>query len=93
VIVAESIVLFVSVCVPSFNVTFELSLASASVPVVMSLAFVAVGATAAHEEPPYTFISFDELLKYNAPVTRASPSLSSVGSEVLLPKYLSSKLS
>ena len=50
------------VCVPSFNVTFELSLASFNVPDEISLALVAVGATAAHEEPPYTFISFDELL-------------------------------
>jgi len=31
--------------------------------------------------------------KYNAPSTRASPSLSTVGSEVLAPKNLSSKLS
>ena len=33
------------------------------------------------------------MLKYNAPATKASPSLSSVGSDALAPKYLSSKLS
>jgi hypothetical protein len=32
-------------------------------------------------------------LKYNAPVIRASPSLSSAGAEALAPKYLSSKSS
>ena len=43
--------------------------------------------------PSYTRISLADELKYNAPCTKALPSLSSVGSEVLLPKYLSSKVS
>jgi hypothetical protein len=33
------------------------------------------------------------VLKYKAPVIKALPSLSRVGSEVLAPRYLSSKLS
>ena len=36
---------------------------------------------------------FDEVLKYKAPVTKESPSLSVDGSEAFAPKYLSSKLS
>jgi len=36
---------------------------------------------------------FEAVLKYNAPATNASPSLSNVGSLAFSPKYLSSKLS
>ena len=36
--------------------------------------------------PLYTFISPDVVLKYNAPVISASPSLSSVGSDALAPR-------
>lgn len=46
-----------------------------------------------HAAPVYTLISFATLLKYRAPVNNALPSLSSVGSEDLAPRYLSSKLS
>jgi len=43
--------------------------------------------------PSNTRISLAVELKYKAPVTKALPSLSTVGLEVLLPKYLSSKVS
>lgn len=43
--------------------------------------------------PSYTRISLAVLLKYSAPATSASPSLSTVGSAVLEPKYLSSNVS
>ncbi len=43
--------------------------------------------------PSYTFIVFDVVLKYKAPVASALPSLSKVGSEALVPRYRSSKLS
>jgi hypothetical protein len=36
--------------------------------------------------PLYTFILPDVVLKYSAPVIKASPSLSNVGSEVLAPR-------
>jgi hypothetical protein len=39
----------------------------------------------------YTFITPAVELKYNAPVRSALPSLSTVGSDDLAPKYLSSK--
>jgi hypothetical protein len=45
------------------------------------------------KEPSYTFILLVVVLKYKAPETKALPSLSNVGSDVLVPKYLSSKLS
>ena len=38
-------------------------------------------------------MTLSEELKYNAPVNKALPSLSTVGSLALAPKYLSSKLS
>ena len=41
----------------------------------------------------YTFIAPDTELKYREPANKALPSLSNVGSDVLLPRYLSSKLS
>ena len=41
----------------------------------------------------YSFITPDVLLKYRAPATRALPSLSRVGSDALVPRYRSSKLS
>jgi len=43
--------------------------------------------------PSKTRISLALELKYKAPVTKALPSLSTDGLEVLLPKYLSSKVS
>ena len=51
------------------------------------------GAIISQDEPLYTFIPGSAELKYKAPVINASPSLSNVGSDVLEPKYLSSKLS
>jgi hypothetical protein len=36
--------------------------------------------------PSYTFIVFDVVLKYKAPVAKAFPSLSRVGSEALVPR-------
>ena len=55
------------------------------------MTLVAVGATADQALPVYTFMALEELLKYKAPVTKASPSLSTDGSDDLAPKYLSSK--
>ena len=41
-------------------------------------------------EPLYTRMELAVVLKCSAPVTKASPSLSTVGLELLAPKYLSS---
>jgi hypothetical protein len=48
---------------------------------------------ATHPVGVYTFITLDVVLKYNAPVIKGLPSLSTVGSLALGPRYLSSKLS
>ena len=47
--------------------------------------------TVCQADPVYTFVAFAVVSKNKAPVTRASPSLSTDGSEDLAPKYLSSK--
>ena len=49
--------------------------------------------TVCHAEPVHTFIAPTVVSKNNAPVTKASPSLSVDGSELFAPKYLSSKSS
>ena len=50
-------------------------------------------ATSAQLEPSYTRIRFVVFRKNKSPAVRASPSLSSVGSDAFAPKYTSSKLS
>jgi hypothetical protein len=53
----------------------------------------AVNAASAHAEPVYTFRLLLVVLKYKSPAFKASPSLSTDGSELLDPKYVSSKVS
>ena len=48
---------------------------------------------ATQAEPLQTFKRLVEVLKYNAPVANALPSLSVDGAELFAPKYVSSKLS
>jgi hypothetical protein len=48
---------------------------------------------ATHADPVQTFKAPVDELKYNAPVAKAFPSLSTDGAEDLDPKYVSSKLS
>jgi hypothetical protein len=50
-----------------------------------------VDSTLFHAEPSQYLSTFVVVLKYKAPSIKASPSLSSVGSEAFGPKYLSSK--
>ena len=50
-------------------------------------------AASCQAEPLYTFNTFDDVLKYKSPALKASPSLSTLGSLDLAPKYVSSKLS
>jgi len=48
------------------------------------------GATICHTLPVYTFIPGSVVLKYKAPAINGFPSLSTVGSDDLAPRYLSS---
>lgn len=50
-------------------------------------------AIAVQDEPFHTFNASVVVLKYNAPVANASPSLSTDGAELFAPKYVSSKSS
>jgi len=52
-----------------------------------------VGVVACQADPLYTINRLLVVLKYNAPVSKESPSLSADGSEDFCPRYLSSKLS
>ena len=48
---------------------------------------------ATQEDPFHTRISLAVVSKYRAPVTRALPSLSTLGGELFAPRYLSSNWS
>ena len=66
---------------------------AAAVALAVAASDVAVLETVTQAEPVYTRISLDTVLKYRAPVSRAAPSLSSVGLADLLPKKRSSNAS
>jgi hypothetical protein len=57
------------------------------------LILVAIAAVSCHPEPLYILVLLLAVLKYIAPVTRGLPSLSTVGSDALAPKNLSSNRS
>ena len=84
---------------PATEVTLEaipatvVTLLDIPATVLMFAWLLAETVTVCHADPVQTFVAFAVVSKNKAPVTRASPSLSTDGSEDLAPKYLSSKSS
>ena len=82
---------------PATEVTLEaipatlVTLLAIPATVLMFAWLLAETVTVCQADPVYTFVAFAVVSKNNAPVTRASPSLSVDGSEDFAPKYLSSK--